>query len=134
LAARPRATPIGGEHDRVPNLDLPRVLTVAGALRSGVTRAQLRTELRRGRWRWLAPRVLLTHPSAPTREDWVQVGLVLGRSGGVVSGWDAVRLRGIGPDTPPSDQVLILTTRGKNRIVGGVHLRPSTRPLTPAMV
>jgi hypothetical protein len=90
----------------------------------------MRTELRHGRWRRLASGVLLTRPEEPTRADWVNVGLHLGGPFAALSGWDAVRLRGLGASRPPAAHVLILTTKGENRVVGGVHLRPSARPLS----
>jgi very-short-patch-repair endonuclease len=56
--------------------------------------------------------------------------MVLGGSGAALSGWDAVRLRGLGARKPPSEHVLVLTPPGhRNRVVGGVRLRPSDRLL-----
>ena len=109
--------------------ELPRVLTVSAAAAVGITTAQLRTELRRGRWRRMAPGILLTRPELPTRADWVVAGLALVRGRGAVSGWDALRTRGLGGHEPPSPTVLILTSSGGNRRVGGAHIRPSRRPL-----
>jgi very-short-patch-repair endonuclease len=109
---------------------LPRVITAAGAARLGFTEARVRTELRRGRWQWLASGVLLTRPDEPTRDDWIHAGLALAAYRCALTGWDAVRLRGIGPNRPPDPTVLILTEGGRNRRVGGVHLRPTGRPFT----
>lgn len=109
---------------------LPRVLTVAGAARLGITEARIRTELRRGRWHRLAAGVLLTRPDKPTRDDWINAGMSLGGPSAVLSGWDAVRLRGLGESRPPVPTVLVLTAHGRrNRVVGGVHLRPTRRPV-----
>lgn len=108
--------------------ELPRVLSTAGCRRLGITAAQVRTELRRGRWRRLAAGVFLTRPEPPTRTDWIHVGLALTADEGALTGWDAVRVRGLGPRTPAHAHVILVTPRGRNRVVGGLHLRPSTRP------
>jgi very-short-patch-repair endonuclease len=108
----------------------PRVLTTAGAARLGLTEAQIRTELRRGRWRRLAAGVLLTRPDEPSRHDWINVGMALGGPSATLSGWDAVRLRGLGSARPPAEHVLVLTRAGHNRVVGGLRLRPSRRDLS----
>jgi very-short-patch-repair endonuclease len=113
---------------------LPRVLTVDGADRLGFTAARRRTELRRGHWQRLTVGVLLTRPDEPTRDDWIQVGMVVGGPGAALSGWDAVRLRGLGPSRPPDPRVLVLTTTGHNRLIGGVRLRPSGRPLIASRI
>jgi hypothetical protein len=94
-----------------------------------LTPARIRTELRRDRWRRLCHGVLLTRPEAPTRTDWINAGMALGGPSAVLSGWDCARLRGLGSVRPPSPNVLILTTGGRNRVVGGLHFRPSARPL-----
>lgn len=109
---------------------LPRVLTASAAPRLGYTEARVRTELRRGRWRRLASGVLLTRPEEPSRDDWIMTGIALGGPRAALSGWDALRLRGIGSLSPPGPHVLVLIDRGRNRDVGGVHLRPSLRPMT----
>jgi hypothetical protein len=91
----------------------------------------VRTELRRGRWQRLAAGVLLTRPDEPTRDDWIMVGMILGGAEAALSGWDAIRLRGLGSAQPPDPRVLVLTDpRLRNRDVGGLHLRPSPRPVT----
>jgi hypothetical protein len=108
---------------------LPRVLTLAGARQLGISEARIRTELAHERWRRLATGIFLTRPDVPSRGDWIHVGMVLGGPRAALSGWDAVRLRGIGSRQPPDPCVLILTRAGRNRNVGGVHLRPSGRPL-----
>ena len=115
-------------------LVLPRIITAAGAARLGYTEGQVRTELRRERWRALANGVLLTRPDEPTRSDWAQVGMVLGGPGAVLSGWDVARLRGLGTSWPPDEHVLVLTSSGqRNRFVGGLHLRPSARPIASTL-
>jgi hypothetical protein len=109
---------------------LPRVLSAEGAARIGFTEARVRTELRRGRWQRLATGVFLTRPDDPTREDWILVGMILGGAAAALSGWDAVRLRGLGSAQPPHSRVLVLTDpRRRNRDVGGLHLRTSLRPV-----
>jgi very-short-patch-repair endonuclease len=109
---------------------LPRVLTASGAARLGFTDARIRTEIRRGRWQRLASGLILTRPDEPTRTDWINAGMVLGGPAAALIGWDAARLRGLGGARPPTPHVLVLTTSDhRNRIVGGVHLRPSRRPL-----
>jgi hypothetical protein len=114
--------------------DLPRILTADGCRRLGIGPGQVRTELRRGRWRRVASGVLLTRPEPPTRTDWIQVGLALTGDRSAVSGWDAVRVRGLGTPTPPHRHVLLLTAGGRHRVVGGVHIRPSARPLQVSTV
>lgn len=59
------------------------------------------------------------------------MGLTLGGRGVALSGWDAVRLDGLGPVEPPSGDVLVLVHSGRSRTVGGVHIRLSDRPLRP---
>ncbi len=110
-------------------MDLPRVLTVDGALRLGITRAQVRTELRHQRWRRLAAGVVLTRPESPNRHDWMHVGMTLGGPSAAISGWDVVRLHDLGPRQPAHEHVLVLTSSGHNRCVGGLLLRPSRRSL-----
>lgn len=103
--------------------DLPRVLTPAIARACGVTSARLRTELRRGCWRRLAQGIVLTRPDEPTRADWALAGLAIVGDHGALSGWDVVRLAGLGSRTPPGLDVLVLTTRGENRRVGQTRIR-----------
>jgi very-short-patch-repair endonuclease len=78
----------------------------------------------------LARGVYLTYPDDPSRADWAQVGMVLGGSEAALSGWDAVRAHGLGTSWPAHEHVLVLTPPGhRNRRVGGLHLRPSGRPV-----
>jgi len=107
---------------------VPRVLTTAQAARRGLTRAQIRTELRRGNWTKLADGLILTRPDEPTRTDWIEAGIALAGGRCAVTGWDASRLHGVGDREPPSDLVVIATTSGQNRVVGGVRLTRTTRP------
>jgi hypothetical protein len=110
---------------------LPRVVAAGSAARLGFTPARVRTELRRERWQRLAAGVWLTRPDEPTRDDWIMVGMILGGPRAALSGWDAVRLRGVGSAQPPDSRVLVLTEAGRrNRDVRGLHLRPSLRPVT----
>lgn len=114
---------------------LPRVLTATGAQRIGMSDAAVRTELRRGRWIRLATGIYLTRPDEPTRADWAQVGMALGGPTAVLSGWDAVRLRGLGTAWAAAESVLMLTAPGqRNRLVGGVHLRPTRRLVLPSSI
>ena len=107
----------------------PRILTTDGAARLGMTPGQVRTELRRDRWRRLAKGVLLTRPDEPTRYDWLAAGLAVAGPGSAASGWDVVRKFGLGSATPPVPWVLVLTSRGKFRDFGNIRFRPSARPL-----
>jgi hypothetical protein len=109
--------------------DLPRVLTPAIADICGVSRARARTEIQHGRWRQLARGVVLTRPDEPSRADWALAGLAIVGSHGALSGWDAARLVGIGSRTPPSDDVLVVTTRGGSRRAGRVWIRKVAGPL-----
>ncbi|HKC29530.1 MAG TPA: hypothetical protein VKB75_16060, partial [Jatrophihabitans sp.] len=56
--------------------ELPRILTAGTAARIGITRSAIRTELRRGRWRRLAPGIVLTAADPPSRLDWAEAGIV----------------------------------------------------------
>jgi hypothetical protein len=71
---------------------------------------------------------VLTRPEEPQRCDWAAVGLELAGPGGALSGWDALRLRGLGGRRPPADPVLVLARRGATRRLGGVHVRGCARP------
>lgn len=85
---------------------LPRVITATGAACLGYTESQVRTELRRERWRQLSTGVFLTRPEQPTRADWAHAGMVLGGPDSALSGRDAVRLRGLGTAWAPDYRVL----------------------------
>jgi hypothetical protein len=110
-------------------IDLPRVLTPTLAAACGVSRARVRTEIRRGRWRSLGRGLVLTRPDAPSRADWVLAGLLIAGPEAALSGWDAVRMVGIGERAPPHRPVLVLTTRGGSRRVGQVWIRKVAPPL-----
>lgn len=112
----------------------PRVLTVAGARRLGYTDAMVRTELRRRRWQRLTSGIVLTRPDEPSRDDWINAGMTLGGSTAVLSGWDAARLRGLGPNRPPGTEVLMIVAAGHNRVLGGVRLRPSDRRIVSTTI
>ncbi|HEY3715998.1 MAG TPA: hypothetical protein VGL39_15840 [Jatrophihabitantaceae bacterium] len=105
------------------------MLTSATLAHVGVSRSAARTEVLRGRWQQLARGVLLTRPDPPTRLDWAMVGLVVTGPESALSGWDAVRLLGLGPARPTTPRVLVLTTRGPTRNVGGAHIRRVRGPL-----
>jgi hypothetical protein len=109
--------------------DLPRVLTPAIADVCGITRARVRTEIRRGRWCQLARGVVLTRPDEPSRADWALAGLAITGSHGALSGWDGVRLAGIGSHTPPWEDVLVVTTRGGSRRAGRVWIHKVAAPV-----
>lgn len=109
--------------------DLPRVLTPTIAGVCGVSRARVRTEVDRGRWRQLARGVVLTRPDAPSRADWALAGLAIVGSHGALSGWDAVRLAGIGSPSPPREDVLVVTTRGGSRRAGQAWIRKVAGPV-----
>ena len=110
-------------------LALPRVLTPPLAAHFGVTRSRIRTELRRGNWRRIAANIVLTRPDEPTREDWATVGVHLAGRGAAVTGWDALRVRGLGERQPPRAPVVVLSARMNDcRVIGNVHLRGTRRP------
>jgi hypothetical protein len=69
----------------------------------------------------------LTRPDEPTREDWADVGVLLAGHGAAVTGWDALRARGLGGSQAP-EHVLVLSPSGMNRVVGGVRIRRTDRP------
>ena len=48
--------------------------------------------------------------------------------GSALSGWDAARLYGLGPECPLVPQVLILQPGGENRLLAGVRFRRTDRP------
>src|SRR4051812_41887328 len=108
--------------------EVPRILTPHHAERRGITRDAVRHAVRSGRWRMLVDGIVLTTPVTPTRLDWARVGLHIAGPGSVLSGWDAVRARGLGSSNPPDGQVLVLCSDGRNRDRGKVRIRPTTRP------
>jgi len=109
--------------------ELPRVLTPALAGACGISRARVRTRIRQGQWRPLARGLVLTRPEEPTRADWAMAGLAVAGPDAALSGWDAVRLVGLGSRTPPDRDVLVLTTRGGSRRVGRAWIRTVAPPL-----
>ncbi len=96
--------------------------------RLAISRSRMRTELRNRRWQALAAGVVLTRPDEPTREDWADVGVLLAGRGSAVTGWDAVRARGIGDPGPPNRLVTVLSPDITGRVVGGVRIRRTDRP------
>jgi hypothetical protein len=110
-------------------IDIPRVLTPTLAGGCGVSRARIRTEIQRGRWRSLGRGLVLTRPDPPSRADWVLAGLLIAGPEASLSGWDAVRMVGIGERAPPHRPVLVLTTHGGSRRVGQVWIRKVVPPL-----
>jgi hypothetical protein len=117
-----------GRVQQFAGFELPRVIVPAMARRLGITPARVRTEIRRGNWRSIARGVLLTRPEEPTRLDWAAAGLALGGPSSALSGWDALRLRGLGDPVPPRAPVLVLTRREVARVVGSVRIRQTDRP------
>jgi hypothetical protein len=85
-----------GMHDR----DLPRVLTPPAVTVLGLSESSVRTALKHERRQRLATGVLLTRPDEPTRDDWAMARLWMGGAHAVISGWDAVRLRGLARPGP----------------------------------
>lgn len=113
-----------------PNGDpVPRVVSAAQASELGFGAARVRTQREHGRWQQLFRGVYLTRADRPERNDWLAAGLIVAGPTGVVSGWDALRPRGIGADRPPTDTVLILTAAGTHRTQRLVCFRPSARPV-----
>jgi hypothetical protein len=108
---------------------LPRVLGPDLLNRFDISRSHVRTQLRYGAWQRLAAGIVLTRPDEPTREDWADVGVLLAGRGAAVSGWDALRARGLGKPGPP-DLVLVLPSSAMNRVVGGVRIRRTARRFT----
>jgi hypothetical protein len=113
--------------------ELPRVLVPSIAMRLGIGRSHIRTEIRRGNWRSLGRGVVLTRPDTPTRADWAAVGLALAGADAALTGWDALRVRGLGGPTPPDSHVLVLTHRPVARVVGRVRIRQTDRPYAMSM-
>jgi hypothetical protein len=110
-------------------VDLPRVLTPVLAKACGISRARVRTELDRGRWRQLARGVVLTRPDVPTRTDWAYAGLLVAGPRAVLTGWDVVHLVGLGSRQPAHRDILILTIGGGSRRVGQAWIRQIRPPL-----
>ncbi|MGH3494097.1 MAG: hypothetical protein ACRDQ1_12825 [Sciscionella sp.] len=108
--------------------ELPRVIVTPWLPRLALTRSRVRTEIARGNWRPLARGAVLTRPEEPTRADWAAVGLALAGPTAALSGWDALRARGLGERWPPTGQVLVLSRRGSNRVIGRARIRRTDRP------
>ena len=102
-------------------------MTSATARRLGMTRSGIAYALHTGLWQTLARGVYLTVPGQPTRADWINVGLEVAGATAALSGWDAVRLVGVGATTPPRPQVLVLTRSGDHRSGRHVHIRRTNR-------
>ncbi len=110
--------------------ELPRVLIPAFANDLGISRARVRTELRRENWRMIARGAILTRPEEPTRDDWAAVGVALGGPSAALTGWDAARAVGLGDPIPPANEVLVLSRHASNRVIGRVRIRGTARPYT----
>jgi hypothetical protein len=114
--------------------DIPRVLPIATAYDWGMTRSGVAHAMSTRGWQRLTRGILLTVPGPPTRADWIDVGLELAGPTGALSGWDAVRIDGLGAATPPRPEVLVLCRTGKNRQVAGVRIRLTARPFRTWML
>jgi hypothetical protein len=110
------------------DIEIPRVLPVATARAWGMSPDAVDHAIASRGWQRLTRGVLLTVPEPPTRTDWINVGLTLAGPTGAVSGWDAVRIVGLGEPRPPRREVLVLSRTGRNRVLGGVRIRPTPRP------
>ena len=106
---------------------LPRVMSVATAARFGHSRAAVRHQVDRGRWQRLVPGVVLTAPGPVTRSDWALAAMELTGPRAALSGWDALRVYGLGASRPPTDDVLVLDRSGRHRRVGRARIRPTSR-------
>jgi hypothetical protein len=113
--------------------EFPRVLIPATAADLGVSRARIRTELRRGNWRELARGAVLTRPEQPDRADWAALGIALAGPSAALSGWDALRVRGLASSSPPGDEVLVLSRHASNRVIGRVRIRETRRAYSAAL-
>jgi hypothetical protein len=113
---------------------LPRVLSVAGARDLGFTDSAIRHRLAARGWQRPTRGILLTVPGEPTRADWINIGLELAAPTGAISGWDAVRIVGLGDPEPPRPEVVILARDGEHRVIGQARIRPSRRPVTTWML
>lgn len=118
------------------SIELPRVLTPAITAQLGISRGRIRSEIKRGNWRRFERGAVLTRPEEPQRADWAAVAIALAGPSAGLSGWDAVRLYGLGEDQPPAPEVLVLSRSSDNRCVGPARIRRTARPyrtwLTPA--
>jgi hypothetical protein len=112
------------------DVEIPRVLPVSTAFEWGMSRDAVAHAIATRGWRRLTRGILLTVPGPATRGDWINVGLELAGPTGALSGWDAVRIAGLGEPTPPRREVLVVTRSGRNRVIGGVRIRPTSRPFS----
>ncbi len=105
---------------------LPRVLTPQTAAALGLTRSAIRHAVDRGRWLQL-PRGIVVTSDRVARTDWALAGLAWAGASGAISGWDAIRLNGLGSRHPPTAEVLVLARSGNHRRIGAVRIRPTVR-------
>lgn len=108
---------------------LPRVINAELGRRLGYGPGAIRSHLRMDQWQHLAHGLYLTRPDPPDRTDWVAAAMLIGGRGSVLSGWDGVRVHGLGNESPPTPDVLVLTLSGHHRRVGPMIVRPSQREL-----
>jgi hypothetical protein len=83
--------------------------------------------VRRGNWRVIARGAILTRPEDPTRADWAAVGIALGGPSAALTGWDALRVRGLGTAMPRAEEVLVLSRHTSNRRIGPLRIRETQR-------
>jgi hypothetical protein len=76
----------------------------------------------------IARGAVLTRPEEPSRVDWAALGLLVAGPSACLSGWDALRARGLGERNAPSDEVLVLSPTAGNRVIGKVRIRRTHRP------
>ena len=113
-----------------PTFELPRVLSRPLPRRWASDVRRTRTELRRGNWRRFARGAILTRPEEPTRADWAALGIAIGGPSAALSGWDALRVRGLGTTAPPDEEVLVLSRHASNRTIGPLRIRETQRRYT----
>ena len=94
----------------------------------GITRAQLRTELRRERWQRLGFGAYLTTHEAPTRADWAESGVLIAGADSAVTGWDALHACGLTGRVRAPDEVVVLSRVAMDRRIGCVRIRRTSRP------
>ena len=112
------------------NIQLPRVIRVRAVHALGMSDHAIEHAIATRGWQRLTRGILLTVPGGPTRADWINTGLALAAPTGAISGWDAVRLCGLGAPEPPHTEGLVLARDGEHRVVGQVRIRPTRRAFT----
>jgi hypothetical protein len=119
---------------RANHCSVPRVLAVSAARELGMSDDAIDYATERHGWQRLTRGMLLTVPGTPSRADWINVGLELAAPTGAISGWDALRIVGLGERNPPTDEVLILSRSGHHRVIGQARIRPTRRAFSTWML